>query len=975
MTVILCIAVIVVVVVLISQNSKINKLIWENNQLRGRLDELWTMFQQHNRFHPSASAPPPAAPPGFQPPSPTVQPPVYAPPPPVRPMPVTPPPVVPPPAAALYTSPIPAARPPYPIPVPQPAVCAAPSRPTATGTPGRMENWFGRNVLGIAASVLFFVGLIVFAVWIYNDIPETVKILLMYAISTAVTAAGILLTVRRRNPFTLILSGCGCGLLFISILLTHVYFGRFNDVTTFSLLLLWLAAALVLARQLNSTLISLVAHIGMGVSLCFAYAAGLHDDKLVTLLLYQAASIVVIVVGNILCCQKTYRFGLFLSVVMTLVAGAFMTARFIGTAEASAGAFPLSVLPDWAIAASFFAQFLCVSCLSYLLAVSTTRLENDHVRMGIHVANKVLWIASLSLNVLPVVFRLAYAYSEGMTFRPVFAVGIMAAVGLALLLLHALLSMVMSTALGFDGRLETLSVLLAGGLSAVLLIIVWASCLLAGTPMPRLPLILLPAVLLLLAGWRLQNRAYRLASDVLLGLDWILMALSGFHELTRFGTVALPLFYMLLYAGLAWLQWFRNPPETRQASSPDIRLFLYLFLQVTALVILAGSGYRYWHVGLLLALMGFNCLLILFRYDRGENRMITYGMRTVEGILLAAGAGLIAFMPRSAGPDPILYAILAVFTGLYAFFRTPFTLGRTGSAEDVCTGVKFTLLSLALIQGFTSWFDTGYALTVAALATLLPCLAAGYARKARGLTLYALIASMPCILKLLCFDVPFLAPLPRLIALLSGSALFFAVHLLYDRLDDKTVPALTSLFRSAQHLILAASAAVIAFSPHSGTVQTTLCILLTVLSFVWAFMWIPRTLGRTSRSEAVLEGVKLTVLVLATVHGYTDWFANAYVLSLVCMLTALICIIAGFLRRAGSLRLYGLVLTMICVLKLVTWDVAGLETLLRILSLIGGGVICFAISAIYSYSVKHLSPAAVKEEGTAGLSGRDNADN
>ena len=109
----------------------------------------------------------------------------------------------------------------------------------------------------------------------------------------------------------------------------------------------------------------------------------------------------------------------------------------------------------------------------------------------------------------------------------------------------------------------------------------------------------------------------------------------------------------------------------------------------------------------------------------------------------------------------------------------------------------------------------------------------------------------------------------------------------------------------------------------------------------------------------MLEGVKLTLLVLATVHGYTDWFANAYVLSLICMVTALICVIAGFVRRAGSLRLYGLVLTMVCVLKLVTWDVAGLETLLRILSLIGGGVICFAISAIYSYSVKHLGRKAV----------------
>ena len=84
------------------------------------------------------------------------------------------------------------------------------------------------------------------------------------------------------------------------------------------------------------------------------------------------------------------------------------------------------------------------------------------------------------------------------------------------------------------------------------------------------------------------------------------------------------------------------------------------------------------------------------------------------------------------------------------------------------------------------------------------------------------------------------------------------------------------------------------------------------------------------------------------------------------MLTALTCIIAGFVRHTGGLRLYGLVLTMVCVLKLVTWDVAGLETLLRILSMVGGGVICFVISAIYSYSVKRLSISAKDARETEG---------
>lgn len=1001
MTFILFAAVVAVVVSLIVLNGKVKKLGRENGQLRLQIAQLWELFRQHGIMpageppvQPQVQSPYVQAPPAPyggqpQPPAPYV-PPAYGQPQPPRPY-ISP--CVQPPQPYVQAPPLQPERPvtasqasaasPVPPSV-RPASAPSSVRPAAAevsgaaaeaGTPGRMENWLGRNVLGIAASILFFIGLIVFAVWIYNDIPEAVKILLMYVISAAVTVAGTVLSVRRRNTFTQILTGCGCGLLFISILLTHVYFGALNDVTTFALLLLWLAAALVLARQLDSILISLVAHIGMGVSLCFAYAAGMGDEKLVTLLVYQAASIVVIVAGNILCCRKTYRFGLFLSVVMTLVAGAFMTARFIGPSPLSATAFPLSHLPDGSIAASFFAQFLCVSVLSYLLSVSATRLTSSDARMGVHVINKALWTAALCGNVLLVVLRMAYAYAEGTAFRFAWALGIAAAVGIALLLIHALLSILMSTKLGFDGRLETFSVILSGVLAAILLFIVWTCRLSDGTPPPRLPLLLLPAALLLLAGLLGKNRAYRLAANILLGMEWIFMAISGFHELTAVGTVALPLLYMLLYAGIVLLQWALKPAEFRSKWSASLRLFLYLFLQLTSLIILVGSGYRYWHVSLLLALLVFNILLTLFRYGRGDRRELTYCMRAVEGLLLAAGAGMIAFLPHSGAVEIALYIALALLTAAFAFLRVPVSLGRGGMADDVCTGLKFTALTLAVIQGFTDWFAQGYVLTLIALSTLLLCLIAGYARKSEGLTRYALIAAMAWMLKLLFIDIPSGGPSSRLIAALAGGLLFFLMQLLYERLDRKSPPELTVLMRVVQHLALAFSAIIIAFVPCIGLPDTICGILLTVLSFVWAFLRVPKTLGRTSRGEAVLEGVKLTLLVLATVQGYTDWFANAYVLSLVCMLTSLACVIAGFVRRAGSLRLYGLILTMVCVLKLVTWDVAELETLLRILSLIGGGVICFAISAIYSYSVKHLSPSGQKAENTPDISSSDGAEN
>jgi len=104
----------------------------------------------------------------------------------------------------------------------------------------------------------------------------------------------------------------------------------------------------------------------------------------------------------------------------------------------------------------------------------------------------------------------------------------------------------------------------------------------------------------------------------------------------------------------------------------------------------------------------------------------------------------------------------------------------------------------------------------------------------------------------------------------------------------------------------------------------------------------------------LLSGIMLTGLVMAIVHGHTAWFENTYVVSLVLMLTAMIAIIAGFFAKAKTLRLYGVVLTLLCVLKLVTYDVMGMETYLRVIALISGGVICFIISAIYSYSVKKI---------------------
>ncbi len=105
---------------------------------------------------------------------------------------------------------------------------------------------------------------------------------------------------------------------------------------------------------------------------------------------------------------------------------------------------------------------------------------------------------------------------------------------------------------------------------------------------------------------------------------------------------------------------------------------------------------------------------------------------------------------------------------------------------------------------------------------------------------------------------------------------------------------------------------------------------------------------------AVLSGIKFTVLVMCFLCGTAGVIDSRYAFSVACMLTALAAVAVGFLIRSKALRLWGLLLTIACVLKLVTYDMSGASTLTHMFSFILGGVICFAISALYTVAEKKL---------------------
>ncbi|MBR0405395.1 MAG: DUF2339 domain-containing protein [Eggerthellaceae bacterium] len=112
---------------------------------------------------------------------------------------------------------------------------------------------------------------------------------------------------------------------------------------------------------------------------------------------------------------------------------------------------------------------------------------------------------------------------------------------------------------------------------------------------------------------------------------------------------------------------------------------------------------------------------------------------------------------------------------------------------------------------------------------------------------------------------------------------------------------------------------------------------------------------RPSSAGVVGFAVACTMLLMSYLRCCTPLAGEESAWSVCCMACALVCAVIGFKMNVGGLRLYGLILTLTCVVKLVVFDIGGAGTLERAVAFMVGGLICFAISALYNYAVKRLA--------------------
>jgi hypothetical protein len=99
--------------------------------------------------------------------------------------------------------------------------------------------------------------------------------------------------------------------------------------------------------------------------------------------------------------------------------------------------------------------------------------------------------------------------------------------------------------------------------------------------------------------------------------------------------------------------------------------------------------------------------------------------------------------------------------------------------------------------------------------------------------------------------------------------------------------------------------------------------------------------------------IKFSWLTIAPMVAMTELMDEQFIFSVVCMFIASLCILFGFKFNVKSTRIYGLIVILASVLKIVVVDMWGQDSIIRVISLIIGGIICFAISAGYNYVEKN----------------------
>ena len=634
---------------------------------------------------------------------------------------------------------------------------------------GGFERIVGGRVLGILAALLVFFGLVLLAALIAPILTDEIRCAAMFMLSCALTGVGLLVARRGRNAFSQTLLGCGIGSIFASILLSHTLFGLIDQLPTIILMLAWMAACTLLARQQHSPLLFVVVQLGMVISTCFAYSKGLNPQSIPTLLLYQLLTTGIVVTGCMRSLERGRMSGAFsaigvsiLTSIQILVSSHHLTAANLA---------PFAMMTS--------TQYLLIACLALVVCGDTRRDggRTDSSIMAEHLSAEICWMIALCLNVFVASMRVIG--SSGVSNPGTWAT----LLSLALVAAHWIVRLTLGRAGRLDSQLVFASSHICAALCAILLL--WRS---ANMHPMGATFLSAAAVAMSASGVIIRDKRLYETAVVYLGLDAMFMAFYGYASLNAFFGAPVSILYVALLDVLLAL-WWRMLPGERKDSSRGATLLCGIV--VTELSIAPALDYLGSQFAVVAACaFATSIVLALVLSNLSARLRLSPGMAAtylaIELVVVAASCALVALPgPRAFLDGTPALSVLAIFTTIVtlsvAVAQIAKLMSRRSDApawQQVMAGVMLTAVLACTVSGI-ALANMLFAATLAAMFASFCCILCGFVRKLGALRLYGLVTTLLCVLKIVTLDFGGADPIGRVVAFILGGVACFAISALY----------------------------------------------------------------------------------------------------------------------------------------------------------------------------------------------------
>lgn len=145
---------------------------------------------------------------------------------------------------------------------------------------------------------------------------------------------------------------------------------------------------------------------------------------------------------------------------------------------------------------------------------------------------------------------------------------------------------------------------------------------------------------------------------------------------------------------------------------------------------------------------------------------------------------------------------------------------------------------------------------------------------------------------------------------------------------------------------------------HSGAMEDhpLLCVwmILLTLFLCGSGMYAQYKTYQKHTGLGIYFGLRVTLYTIAVMTAFDN--LEGYVISCVLLCLAIVAVLSGFPLRLAPLRIYGLCLAMLAVIKLMMIDVEHDNSMETVLCFLGAGILCFAINFIYNHVKKRFQP-------------------